>query len=336
MAHARTRRIAGGVLGCAVLVCLVAGLEAQPAGRKAFTFRGVVENVDALSRSVLVNHEAVDGWMGAMTMSFRVEPADVLGQLKPGDRIVATVYGGDTGTIYGVSIAPSAGGPADELPPVSYVCRSPGEETFLSDEPGVCPGSGAPLVPVRFVTAYSCLRVQLYIDEKPGTCRIDRTPLVPITAAVHFSCQDDPRVYEVDPGVCADGRPRVKVFERQPHGDHNPRHGGPYVAMSADQWHHLEATVVAPGRVRVYFYDSLTRPMRVTGMAGSVAPADENAHVTGPAVPLVEGRSADGSVLEAPVTVTAFPVRVKIAVQFKAGDREQLFDFTFQDYSREP
>lgn len=331
------RRSVLRVLVVALLLGAGVPADGQQDTRRQFTLRGRVEKVDVASGSVRVNHEAVEGLMAGMIMDFDVRPVEVLAQLKAGDRIVATLYEGDTRTLHNVRIdAAAAAAATDELPPISYVCPTPGEETVLEDTPGQCPGSGAPLVPVRLVTAYSCLRVQVVIREAPGVCPVDRSPLVPITAAMHFSCQNDSRVYEMEPGTCSDGQPRVKRFERRAHGDHNPRHGGPYVAMSADQWHHLEGTWVEPGIFRVYFYDDMTRPLRAAGFSGTLALTDENAQEIGPRIPLVDAKSADGSVLEASVGSRPLPVRLKLHMQFKPGEPPQIFDFTFQDWSREP
>jgi Cu/Ag efflux protein CusF len=306
---------------------------AQQAGRSEFTLRGRVIELFPASESIRVEHQAVEGLMGPMTMTFRVVPAGSLKGVQAGDRIVATLYDGEW-TLRNLRVDTEAA--EDELPPVSYVCPSPGEETVIEDEPGKCPVSSADLVPVRIVTAYSCLRVQLPPRETPGVCPVDRTPLVPITAAMHFSCENDRAVREMHSGTCSDGRPRIKVFERRAHGDHNPRHGGLYVAMSADQWHHLEGTLVQPGRFRVYFYDEMTRATGATRFSATVAPTNENAQEIGPAVPLVDAKSPDGSVLEAKIPVTGFPVRVKVRVQFKPGEREQIFDFTFPEWSKAP
>jgi len=322
------------ILLSVLLLVVSAAAHAEQAGRKEFTLRGRVIEVFSASESIRVEHQAVEGLMGPMTMTFSVVPADSLKQVRAGDRIVATLSEGEW-TLRNLRVDTNADAP-DELPPISYVCPTPGEEAVVEDTPGTCPVSGAALVPVRIVTAYACLRVQLPPAEAPGVCPVDRSPLVPITAAMYFSCESDASVREMNPGTCPDGRPRVKRFERRAHGDHNPRHGGLYVAMSADQWHHLEGTVVPPGIFRVYFYDEMTRPTGATSFSATVALADQNAQEITAPIRLVDARSPDGSVLEARLPANGFPIRVKVRVQFEPGEREQVFDFTFPEWAKEP
>lgn len=66
-----------------------------PSGKKEFTFHGKVESVDKSSKSLKVNGEKVEGWMGAMTMDYKVDDPSIVDKVKPGDRIMATVYEGD-------------------------------------------------------------------------------------------------------------------------------------------------------------------------------------------------------------------------------------------------
>ncbi len=69
-----------------------------------FAFAGTVEAVDAVARTVAVLNDDVPGWMGSMTMSYGLNPPDVLTTLKVGDRITATVRAGDFATLYGVQV----------------------------------------------------------------------------------------------------------------------------------------------------------------------------------------------------------------------------------------
>ena len=93
-----------------VVLCVVVSVaSAQPKGKKEFAFRGKVEKVDANAKSLTVNNEAVPGWMGAMSMAYKVDKADeVLKVVKVGDQITAKVYEGDF-TLYDVRVVPPAG-----------------------------------------------------------------------------------------------------------------------------------------------------------------------------------------------------------------------------------
>jgi|SRR5579862_9414655 len=96
----------GALLG---VLLLATAVSAQPKGKKEFPFKGKVENVDAKAKRLSVNGENVPGWMGAMTMSYTVDKAEVLAKLKVGDEITAKVYEGDFNTLYDVQIAPPKG-----------------------------------------------------------------------------------------------------------------------------------------------------------------------------------------------------------------------------------
>ena len=305
----------------------------QPPGARSHAFRGRVVSVNAQAGTVSVVNENVEGWMAPMTMGYKVDKPDDLKELKAGDTVTATVYDGDFATLYHVQRQASASGDTG-LPPISYACPSPDETSYLDDKPGTCPRSGADLVPVRLVTAYSCLKVQLPLRETPGVCPVDRSALVPVTAGLYFTCRNDSTIRDMNPGTCADGQARIKAFERRPHGDHNPRHGGSFIFMSADQWHHVEGTYLAPNIFRVFFYDDMTRPLAATAVTGRVVMTDSNALEIGPSIPLALGR-ADHSTMEARLPTTNFPLNVKVLLTFKPNDKEQVFDFTFTQYSHE-
>src|SRR5262245_55240537 len=157
----------------------------------------------------------------------------------------------------------------EALPPLSYICLMAGDEAVLEDKPGICPNPkcGMKLVPVRLQTAYSCITHQQIVRGTQGLCPIDKQKLVPITASKVWLGRrsGDQRL---GPGACPHGKPHTRSFDRRPHVDHNPRHGGQFF-MADDQWHHLEGTYPKGGPFRLFMYDDFTRPLPVKGFTGA-------------------------------------------------------------------
>ncbi len=332
-----------------------ASTETGAATRKPLALTGTVDKVDAAAGMIAVKNDDVPGWgMPPMTMSYHVSNPEVLGSIAPGDRITAIVYAGDFGKLYNVAVASKAAAPVvsnakavppsntqSALPPLSYVCPTPGEENEIEDKAGTCAKSAAKLVPVRLVIAYECLKGPAYIQADPGVCRYDKSTLAPITASMFWTCGESTEgTRYLEPGACADGSKRQQHFEKRPHGDHNPRHGGPYVAMSADLLHHAEGTLVPPGVFRAYFYDEYTRPMRVAGYVARLVPTDSNAKEVGQPIPMKAAPSLGPNVMEARVGTTEptsnAPLHFKMHVTVAPGATDWTSDWDFTRYSKEP
>jgi Cu/Ag efflux protein CusF len=79
--------------------------KAPAAGKKEHVFKGKVEKIDLANKSFVVNGEKVEGWMGAMTMSYAPDKEDVLKKVKVGDQITAKVYDDDFKVLHDVQVA---------------------------------------------------------------------------------------------------------------------------------------------------------------------------------------------------------------------------------------
>ena len=313
----------------------------EPSVTKLLPLAGTIEKVDQPDGMLTVHNEDVPGWgMPPMTMSYHVSNPEILGTAKAGDRVTARVYAGDFGKLYDVRVA-KAVSIENALPPLSYACPTAGEENEVGDQPGTCKSSPARLVPVRLVIAYECLKGPLFIQATPGVCRYDKSELAPITASMFWVCGDDTggKRY-LEPGRCTDGSAREEQFEKRPHGDHNPRHGGPYVAMSQDLMHHSEGTFVAPGIFRAYFYDEYTRPMSVAGYVARIVPTDSNAKEIGQPIVLTPAKARGPNVMESHVSgaaapSSAAPVHFKLHVAVNPTARDWTSDWDFTHFSIE-
>ena len=80
--HARSG--SGRTRTLCVALALVTLCAAAAAAQKQYTVRGMVLKVDAASRTFVVSHEKIDGFMDAMTMPFEVRDGRSLAGLVPG------------------------------------------------------------------------------------------------------------------------------------------------------------------------------------------------------------------------------------------------------------
>jgi len=90
----------------AVLLFAVFPANSQQVGKKEYTFRGKVEQVDAATKRLTIHSEPIEGWMGEMTMGFAVDNDSVFDRVKAGDQITAKVYDGDF-ILHDLQVVPS-------------------------------------------------------------------------------------------------------------------------------------------------------------------------------------------------------------------------------------
>ncbi len=151
---------------------------------------------------------------------------------------------------------------------------------------------------------------------------------------VHRSRFERVRQY-VDP---ADGKvyygPGLSPTSLQPvqsagHMDHNPVHGGLFI-MADNLYHHLEALLVAPDEVRLFFYDDFKAPLDPRNFKGEIVieSFDETTEtVTESVYRLSHERELDPHMTARIDPVTEFPVVIRARV-ILAGE-PAIFDFPF-------
>lgn len=87
-----------------LLACLGAGAAIAPLSvpvpaqaAERWEARGVIERFGAERKSVSIAHEAIPGYMGAMTMSFEAKNTEQLARFAIGDRVSFTFTDTDDG-----------------------------------------------------------------------------------------------------------------------------------------------------------------------------------------------------------------------------------------------
>lgn len=85
-------------VGCAPGGTPSSKAPAKEGAARAYALRGVVVDVDAEAGEVTVRHEAIPGFMPAMTMPLQVADPEALSEIVPGDTITGVLRVGAEGT----------------------------------------------------------------------------------------------------------------------------------------------------------------------------------------------------------------------------------------------
>ncbi|HWC65277.1 MAG TPA: MauE/DoxX family redox-associated membrane protein [Thermoanaerobaculia bacterium] len=128
------RRRSAASAGALLLLLLSAGCRPSPPAapaRSEHALRGVITAIDAGRREITVRHEAIPGYMAAMTMPYPVDPSVRLDALRPGDAITARLV---------------VEGPRSRLDEISVVERTgrPGEAATIDPSKIAAVGSAFP------------------------------------------------------------------------------------------------------------------------------------------------------------------------------------------------
>jgi hypothetical protein len=112
------------------------------------------------------------------------------------------------------------------------------------------------------------------------------------------------------------------------HMDHEPKYGGVFF-MAPDKYHHLEGTLSASNEFRIYFYDNFTKPIgaeKFTAEA-TVRQKDGDASTAKPlTLKLEPGKNFLAGEVDSGMKL---PLAIKAFIDFKDGQRPQVFDFEY-------
>lgn len=86
-----------------------------PQGEQRYDLKGKVVAIDKSGKRLTVDHEAIPGFMGPMTMAYAVKDAPLLENLSVGQQITAKVVSG-SGGFWIEEIAPAARALPKDLP----------------------------------------------------------------------------------------------------------------------------------------------------------------------------------------------------------------------------
>ena len=86
------RRCASVIAAIQLGLAVVSGAETGKATARSFSARGVILEVKSDRAQVVIQHEAIGGYMAAMTMPFKVKDPAQLAELKRGDQVTFVLH----------------------------------------------------------------------------------------------------------------------------------------------------------------------------------------------------------------------------------------------------
>ena len=92
-----------------------------------YKLHGKVVDVDAAQQSLVVSHQAIPGFMGAMTMAYKVKDPAVLTEVHAGDIIFAALTVPESGEAYLEQVVVTGQARPDPRPATEYHAPAPGD-----------------------------------------------------------------------------------------------------------------------------------------------------------------------------------------------------------------
>jgi protein SCO1/2 len=113
-----------------VMVCAGSACRRQPPSpEQRYELKGKVASVDKRGRTVTIAHEAIEGYMDAMSMPFKLKDEWAYDEMAAGDRVQATlVVSGDRTWLEGIVFVRESPDPAAVASPKGSVEPRPGDE----------------------------------------------------------------------------------------------------------------------------------------------------------------------------------------------------------------
>ena len=102
----------------------------KPENQKRYPITGKVIAINKTEKTATINHEEIPGYMGSMTMEFRVKNDSDLDKMKPGDRITGDLVVADTSSWIEIMAITQGGA---ELTPTTVVPGEPKPGDAITD-----------------------------------------------------------------------------------------------------------------------------------------------------------------------------------------------------------